>query len=127
MMLCMCILMTLSTCVYADTSSVRTYSSEAEARILTDEASAVIKQRIRSGEAIDIDSLLAPYFQNCERVYEYTEPSIARANSIGDTRYRVTYENSGIITYQRKYGIWKSIANATIATALGVIRMCSHY
>ena len=40
----------------------------------------------------------------------------------GTTSYARSYENSGLFTYQRKYGIWKSIANTTISTALGTIK-----
>lgn len=97
------------------------FSSEAEAGILTDEASAKIKQMIKDQGIIDLDSVLAPYFKNCIREDGYVEPT-PLATEVGATRYRRTYDNSGIITYKQKNGIWNAIASATISTILGEIK-----
>jgi hypothetical protein len=94
------------------------FSSEEEAGILTDEASAKIKEMIKEQGIVDIDSVLDPYFKNFIREDGYVEPSL-NADEVGATRYRRTYDNSGIFTHQKKYGIWKSIASATIGTILG--------
>lgn len=97
------------------------FSSEAEAGILTDEASAKVKQMIKEQGIIDIDSVLAPYFKNCLREEGYAEPT-PRATSVGSTRYRRTFDNSGIFNYRTKRGIWNNIASATISTVLGEVK-----
>lgn len=99
----------------------REFSSEEEAGILTDEASAKIKEMIKEQGITDIDLLLEPYFKNFVREDGYMEPSLF-ATQVGATRYRRTYDNSGIITYKKKNGVWAAIASATISSILGKVK-----
>ena len=99
----------------------RVFSSEEDAGILTDEASARIKRIIQEQGIVDIDTLLEPFFRNCIREDEVIIGN-ARSASVGDSRYKVTYDNSGIFTYKSKGGIWNAIKSATISTLLGEIK-----
>lgn len=97
------------------------FVAEKEAHILTDEASAAIKRQLQVDKNADVDKLLAPYFQNCERREVYRD-DVQRAVSEGATRYRELYSTSKIFTYKKKSGIWNAIANATISTILGEVK-----
>ena len=99
----------------------KTFSSEKAAGLLTDEESARVKAIVASGSIKDLDKILDAYFQNCVHESVYVEAT-RRAITEGTTRYTRSYENSGIFTYQRKHGIWKAIASATISTVLGKIK-----
>lgn len=100
----------------------RVFTSEEEAGILTDEASARIKKAIVEQNVIDIDALLARYFRNCVREDELIIGNTRAAAAVGDSRYKITYDNSGIFTHNKKGGIWRSIFSATISTLLGEVK-----
>jgi hypothetical protein len=64
----------------------RVFTSEEEAGILTDEASARIKKAIVEQNIIDIDALLARYFRNCVREDELIIGNTRAAAAVGDSR-----------------------------------------
>lgn len=100
----------------------RVFSSEEDAGILTDEASARIKRIIQEQGIVDIDALLEPFFRNCVRGDETIIGSARAIPNVGDSRYKIYYEGTGLIRYNRKGGIWNFIKDATISTVLGSVK-----